>query len=265
MSPNVQTRLFTWKAGLVLGSFLMLMPHAAMAALPATCADIKAASPGSPDGTYTITNNGKQFQVYCKGMAGTPAEYLSLVNTGAGQNFSQYTAGGATPGTNVVTSYTKVRLNPSTLLVDISDQSFTTSTGTLTGPGSVQVTSMPYGTAMACISGGNAAGLANIDLTGTPFTVNDIFATQGAAPAGSAVLSSSNHVVSITGGGFCGWTVPEGGFNPINNFGTFQLQLAFTPPPVTVPALSDGALILLVMAMAFAATIAMKRFATVRS
>jgi hypothetical protein len=236
------------KALLVLGLFLIsLITSQAAMALPTSCADIKSATPTALDGTFTIYPNGAQFQVYCKGMSTvTPTEYLSLVNVASGANFSQYTAGGATPGTNVVTSYTRVRLDPSTLKVNIGDQMFSTSTGTLSGPGGATVTSMPFGTAMACIASGNAAGLANIDLTGTPFAVNDTFLTQGAAPAGAAVFSPSKQVVNVTGGGFCGWTVPEGGFNPINAFGTFQLQLRYIGPSFfQVPTLSDWALILL--------------------
>jgi len=266
MSHYAASRLLTRKSIVVLGSFLMplLVPRAALAAPPASCADIHASSPSSPDGTYTIYPNGMQFQVYCSGMSTAPTEYLNLVNTGSGANFSEYAAGGVSPGTNVVTKYTKVRLNPSNLLVNIGDQTFATSTGSLLHSGSISVTSMPYGTAMACIGAGNAAGLANIDLTGTPFTVNDTFLTQGSSPAGGAVFSSSNHVVNITGGGFCGWTVPEGGFNPFNNFGTFQLQLAYNGPPA-VPALSNTALVLLAIGMACIAAIGLKGFASVRS
>lgn len=74
-------------------------------------------------------------------MAGTPREYLDLAATGENQNFSQYTAGGASPGTNI---------DPTTLTVDVGDLTFATSTGKLQhssvtrGPSSPYVTSMPY-------------------------------------------------------------------------------------------------------------------------
>jgi hypothetical protein len=37
---------------------------------------------------------------------------------------AQYTAGGASPGTSVKISYQMIRLDPATLMVEISDQTF---------------------------------------------------------------------------------------------------------------------------------------------
>ncbi len=89
-------------------------------------------------------------------MAGTPREYLTLMNTGGDFNFSQYTAGGATPGypsprESVRTNYYKIRIDPETLLVDIGDGTFSITTGTLwhseTTRGQIYpVYSMPYAT-----------------------------------------------------------------------------------------------------------------------
>jgi hypothetical protein len=120
-----------------------------------------------------------------------------------------------------------VRLDPVTLLVNIADQTFATSTGSLNHPGGTLVTSMPYGVAFACIAPGDAAGLANIDLTGTPFAVVNTFSVQGAAPAGSTTVSNDDRVVNLTGGGFCGWNAPASLFNPFNTNAGFNLQLAF--------------------------------------
>src|ERR1700743_1032972 len=106
-------------------SALLVLPAALLAAgkapaqaaslplpLPATCQAIKTLTPLAPDGNYLLYNNGILFTVYCDGMAGTPAEYITLAETGANENFAQYTAGGAAAGTNVRTTYTKVRVNP---------------------------------------------------------------------------------------------------------------------------------------------------------
>ena len=207
----------------------MCAPVSAWGALPTRCLDIATAHPGAPDGTYWIFPNNQAFQVYCKGMGtSTPAEYLTLVNTGSGINFSQYTAGGASPGSNVVTTYTKVWLDPATLLVNTGDQTFSSSTGSLvhSNDPNAQVTSMPYATAMSC--DGSASGIANVDITGTPFKVTDPFQLGGFGPSGTTTFSSGNQVVNLTGGGFCGWNAYEPTpFNPFNGNGDFQLNLGY--------------------------------------
>ncbi len=200
------------------------------ASLPESAADIVAANPDAPDGVYAIYPNGQMFDVYCYDMAGTPKEYLELIYLGSGFNFGQYTAGGASPGTSVRTNYEKVRLDPATLLVDIGDQTFATSTGSLPH-GPTQVTSMPYGVAMSCVSPYNAAGIANIDLRGTPFNVVDTFVVGGYLPAGDATFSSDYQVVDITGGGYCGWNTPHPYmYDPFNAQGGFHLDLGYIGP-----------------------------------
>lgn len=198
---------------------------------PASCADIKAATPGAGNGTYRLHighDPAKPWWAFCHNMATSPAEYLSLQYVGTDQNFSQYTAGGAVSGTDVRTRYTKVRVDPATLLVDISDQTFSTSSGSI-AHGSETVTSMPYGVGMSCDA--TDSGLANIDLRGTPFAVaTGEFLQGGTANSGSSTYSSDNRVVDITGGGFCGWTCASPAtFNPFNDAGDFQLALVYAP------------------------------------
>lgn len=193
----------------------------------ASCAQIRALNPTAGDGNYTIVA-GRAFTVYCNDMAGTPKEYLSLVNTAPTANFSQYTAGGAAPGADVRTSYTKVRLDPATLQVDTNDQTFATSTGFLVHPLFTPVNSMPYGSAMDCQGFGSSTGIGNVDLSGTPFTVASTFSIDGFFPGGTVVTSSAGQVVDLTGGGFCGWASLTGSFNPFNQNGS-PMQLAFLP------------------------------------
>jgi hypothetical protein len=50
-------------------------------------------------------------------------------------NFAQYTAGGLATGTNVRTSFQRLRIDPEKLLVDVSDLTYSASSGTLTHPG----------------------------------------------------------------------------------------------------------------------------------
>lgn len=193
-----------------------------------TCQAVHNTQPQAPDGEYLLLNNGNLLTVYCGGMSTTPRSYIDLSKTGTNVNFSQYTAGGASPGTNVRTSFTKVGINPATLQADIGDLAFASSTGSLRHAGSTTVTSMPYGVAMSCIAPNNAAGVANINLTGTPFKVTSTFATGGAAAAGTAAVSRSMQVVNLTGGGFCGWMMSAPAlFNPFNpSPGMYHLQLA---------------------------------------
>ena len=225
---------------------LMALAGQVSASHPESCQDILDANPSATDGDYTIFPNGQTFTVFCFDMAGTPREYLTLSNTGGNFNYSQYTGGGAVPGTSVRTNYAKLRLNPATLQVDIGDKTFSSSTG---GPltHGITFTSMPYGVAQACISGYNPAGTANIDLTGTPFQVADIFITEGFAAAGSVSPASVSPtspaaIVNLTGGGFCGWTKMSGAQTDphFTALGTFVLDLAYTGPVFVHDVDNDG-------------------------
>lgn len=203
--------------------------HASDRDVPASCAAIHSQRPHARDGDYIIFNDNTLFTVYCYDMAGTPREYITLAQTGTDENYSQYTAGGASPGTNVRTMFTKLRIDPATLTVDIGDLTFASSTGTLNHSGSgTMVTSMPYGTAMSCVSPGDSSGAGNIDLHGTPFQVAGTFALGGFIPAGSAVVSTDNQQVTLAGGGYCGWISPAPAmYNPFNpSPGEYQLQLS---------------------------------------
>jgi hypothetical protein len=169
--------------------------------------------------------------VYCHDMAGTPREYINLSYAVGDVNFSQYTAGGASPGTNVRTSFSKVRIDPATLTVDINDLTFATSTGQLMHS-TLTVTSMPYGSAMSCDS--SPSGIGNIDLRGTAFTIANTFAVGGFTATGSAKLSAANQVADLAGGGFCGWITPApvliDTFGPFNPQGSdYRLQLTCGP------------------------------------
>lgn len=182
-----------------------------------SCAGIHQHLVRAPDGDYLLYNNGNLFTVYCDGMSTTPREYINLTKTGSSENFSQYTAGGASPGTNVRTAFTKLRINPANLTVDIGDLTFASSTGYLKQGGSVPVTAMPYGVAMSCTAPSEANGVGNIDLRYTPFQVSSAFTVGGFLATGSAAVTQGNQLVSLAGGGDCGWIAPAPGlFNPFN-------------------------------------------------
>lgn len=201
--------------------------HTAFAAIPGSCQSIHHRNHHARDGRYVLFNNGNLFTVYCYDMRGNPREYIKLAATGPNANFSQYTAGGASPGTDVRTTFTRLRIDPATLTVDIGDLTFASSTGSLRHD-STTVTSMPYGVAMSCISPQNASGVGNIDLEGTPFQVDSTFVVGGFEAAGSATVSPDHQVAALKGGGFCGWITPAPAlFNPFNpSPGEYHLQLS---------------------------------------
>ncbi|AKF85985.1 hypothetical protein MFUL124B02_19735 [Myxococcus fulvus 124B02] len=176
-----------------------------------TCREIKNARPTADDGEYALHLMGdaaRPWRAYCHDMAGTPREYLTLQETGLSSNFSQYTAGGAMPGTTVRTSYLRLRIDPVTLRIDTSDRTFTRTEGTV-WHGGTPITALPFATAMSCDWGDT--GRANIDLRGTSFKVPaDLFVPTGYAAWGSAAYSYMDQVVSLKGGGYCGWNTVSG-------------------------------------------------------
>jgi hypothetical protein len=200
--------------------------------LPGTCQEVHERIPIAPDGNYLLTGGGRLFTVYCAGMKSAPSEYITLAKTGQAANFSQYTAGGASPGTNVRTAFTRLRIDPAAFTVDIGDLTYASSTGSLSHAGSDTVASMPYGVAMSCT--GAPDGLANIDLQGTAVRVDNPFGLGGAGATGTATVSPSGQVADLTGGGFCGWNMPTPvRYNPYNpSPGMPNLKLACAKPSI---------------------------------
>ena len=200
---------------------------------PPTCADVKAHVPGAGDGPYTLylgSDAMKPWKGFCAGMAQTPLEYLSLT----GNNSSQYTSGGSSPGGDVKTTYTKVRFDPAAMKIDIADRTYASSTGMLTHSNMTPVTSMPYGVAMDCRGMGSKAGVASIDLAATAFALTGpaAFAAGGNLPGSDVRLSAANQKATINGGGFCGWNAPSGvPMNPFNNNVTSGLLLPVVYAP----------------------------------
>lgn len=200
--------------------------------LPATCAQ---ASGGGTQRTgmttlYIDNDPRKPWTALCELTGNQLLEYLVLPS--AANNYSQYTAGGAATGTDVRTTYSAVLIDPLTLKVSCGNQQHATSVGRLDHPNTpnpIPVTSMPYGVAMGCNRAAN--GLAQIDLSGTPFVVTpSAFLSQGANPLGDANYSNGNRMVSLTGGGFCGWQSPKPGINnPVNATLNIELQLGYLP------------------------------------
>ncbi len=188
--------------------------------VPRTCAEVAAHKP-VPDNSsvtlYAAADPTKPWTAYCH----TGVEYLSAANPTT--NYGQYTAGNKSPGTNVRTTYARMRIDPMTLQIDVCDRVFTTSTGSLShdpafNDPDIPVSSMPLGAAMDCGGNGSQNGVAAIDLSGTPFVVTSDWSRGGNGNAGNTNKSGGGRAVSITGGGNCGWNAPIG--SPNNPFNT---------------------------------------------
>lgn len=199
---------------------------------PASCLD---AGNGAvvADGTYTLYVGGddkKPWQAYCHG----GNEYLSVNDY---TNYGQYSAGGYAVGTDVTTWYSKLRIDPQTLTLDISDQTFAHSDGMLDN-GSDHITSMPLGVAMSC-AGSLTYGTAGMDLLGTPFRIVSTWtlattSTGAAAPSGHETLFRDGQWMEAWAQGECGYSAPSAiAGTPINkpaNGWTIKLEW-FVPTP----------------------------------
>jgi len=188
--------------------------------LRSSCQSILDAGSSNGDGIYTIDPDGKDaipsFEVYCHDMQqDAPKEYLELKNIGDKYNYSLYKSGGSRTGKDVVTHYTKIRINPETLIVDTGDRTFSSTTGKLYYRGRPSETSAGYGYAWDCIRSNSAKGTANIDLTGTPFKIHDDLIFSPNHPTGSyhgngtSSFEENRQIVNTTGGGYCGGNSPK--------------------------------------------------------
>jgi GON domain-containing protein len=166
------------------------------------CEDVVAGG-GTLNQDYTLylgRDPAKPFPAYCHDSGNT---YLPL-STAAGSNFSQYLN---VEGASVTTTWSKVRLDPRTLEVDLNDTRFATSTG---GIPAWNKTYAAYGEAGDCVARGSETGRANVDLRGTPFVVVSTWATTGSYAKGGYTRSFNDQVVNVTGGGHCGVTAVVG-------------------------------------------------------
>jgi len=190
--------------------------------LAASCAEL-AGQGVAQDGAQTLHldhDSTVPYLAYCASMATTPETYLELVNTSldtdhlAAFNFGRIATGGNYNFANdEVTRYQRVRFDPATLQIDVTDSTFSVTSGQ-----ALPIPYVDYGFAGAC---GGPNGTFNIDLRGLPFKV-DLTATTWTAnqssgpgvssnPYGDSVApSSDDQVVNGTGNGGCGAWSPLG-------------------------------------------------------
>jgi hypothetical protein len=170
--------------------------------------------------------------------------YLLLGSSSS--NFSSYPGGGCASNAHgpntVTTTWSALRIDPTTLIVDTSDQPGATSSGDtheVSGNGTVTTdyTTMPYASARSCVDQQpGSAAMASIDLTGTSFAV----ATSqqwyllgwsnnnaGNKPFGSASPKSGKTMSLSVGGYPAGITPCQSDF--YQTTGGSCLQLVYSP------------------------------------
>lgn len=180
-------------AGQVLPDAGVAQPEAA-AALPTSCAALA-------DGDYEMTLPSNVGVAVYAGHCSGGLTYLVLPHPE--RNFSSYAVGGLVTGTELTTTFSKLRFYPSLLQVDATDLTFATSVGTVLiggAEGNTPQSSLPYGVAAACTS--SATGTASIDLAGTGFSlVPGQLGPGGYGGVGSVDASPDGLTTTIVGGG----------------------------------------------------------------
>jgi len=205
---------------------------------PTTCPQDDA---GSAPHTTTLYVGGDPNQPWTAVCAGGDA-YLPLGST---TNVSSYPPGNCAtigPGQSagVTTTWTMLRIDPTTLMVDTADFTGATSSGAtseVSGDGSFQheYTSMPYGATRSCVDQAPTSAGATIDLSDTHFAVasTQTWYPQGwsntnkkNAPYGGAAPASGK-TISLSVGGY------PAGISPCNDYyqtmGGQCLQLVYSP------------------------------------
>ena len=172
---------------------------------PETCAELNLAAGQKTVTLYAGGDPSKPWIATCVTTASGSRTYLPLPSG----NSSSYPLGAcatAVPGnqSGVVTTWSAVQFDPTTMTVDTSDQTFASSVGAThetSGNGSFthQYTSMPFASARSCSTQTAATG--TINLQGTSFVVDasQTFPVQGADTGGGAMTSGGITTLSVTG------------------------------------------------------------------
>jgi hypothetical protein len=203
---------------------------------PSDCAEADAGT-----GTTTVTlyvggDSAKPWSAICLG----GNTYLQV---SASRNVSSYPSGScatvpASAPSAVKTTWSMIRVDPSTFIVDTADYTGASSTGTtheVSGGDSYvhDYTEMPYASTRSCDDTNPTMATGTVDLTGTNFAVasSQAWPIQGysntGGPFGGGVLGSTNATVSLSVGGY------PAGISPCNDYYTTNggscLQLVYAP------------------------------------
>ncbi|XP_011434412.3 A disintegrin and metalloproteinase with thrombospondin motifs 9 isoform X1 [Magallana gigas] len=189
-----------------------------------SCAELKEKTKIRHDDTYSLLVNRRILQIYCKNMRKEPLEYVSLT----ADNFAEVYGlklqrpnncpnNGTRPKnckecrSNLYkeagnTTYTKIRIDLTSLKVITNDSTFTT--------GSYGKT-IPFATAGDCYSsqGNCPQGRFSINLAGTGFIVsqNTSWSLRGPSASKNIQILNDGELVRGQCGGYCGQCVPDPG------------------------------------------------------
>ena len=170
-----------------------------------SCQEIVNSGFSKGDGNYIIDSDGTgenpSFEVYCYEMDSVPKEYLNLVHTDDQSNFS-YHGGYNDNKRKTFTRFKRIRINPTSLEIDLNDTTFTDVEQLDDGEAGL----LSYGKAYCCASINDDCGSANVNLKGTPFRLAIIDITCGGwgFSEGTKNISPDKQEVYFTGGGYCG-------------------------------------------------------------
>jgi hypothetical protein len=199
------------------------------------------------------------FSVWCANMAGPGAaqEYLELTASSTADATAALQAGDLTQTSNYaiqkgggdcacagaeVTTFSKVKLDITTLEIDVFDRTFADVAYTQNNQSCFATTSgctageMAYGSATNCNPALDlpSRSVAGVDLSGTPFFLTETsWVRTGRLSIGAGYLGGApfGTRATITGGGDCGGMVPQNGRLPIS----FSAM-----PPAPAPVLQNG-------------------------
>jgi hypothetical protein len=196
----------------------------------ATCAELTLSSGTKTETLYLGGDSDKPWTAVCVTSGGTSKTYLKL----PGSNTSSYPPGRCATavdgGAGVVTTWTMVLFDPTTLTVTTNDLAGATSVGAtyeVSGNGAFTHTYsvMFFGSGRSCNMA--AAEVGQINLTGTSFVVDpsQMFLLQGFQSAGGAMTTGANTTLDV--GGY------SAGISPCSDYytdtGGACLKLAYAP------------------------------------
>jgi len=202
---------------------------------PTTCAEVQSGTAHVGDGEYTLYADGDPahpWQAYCDFGGGQARAYLTLPS-GDGINTSRLRVYDGTSFTTVQTGFERVRVDPTTLEVDLDDRTFARSVGTAYAS-SYLVKELPFGVAAACSNDPalTVEARAGIDLGHNPFVIDGAFCTDGGRTANSrADVAGTKVTLSVAPDELneCAVASIDPCLAPPYAAGTHHLRLAYQP------------------------------------
>ncbi|XP_041355348.1 uncharacterized protein LOC121372976 [Gigantopelta aegis] len=202
-----------WLCLVILAGIMCLTAAEMCPVRPVNCAELKELGMATEDGEYDLYPpilNGEAVFIYCHNMTGTPVEYLTLLNYNGGNhpNLGNKNCNGEgvspIPANSGSSSFSKIRVDITTMEVDGADYTFAETTGK----------PIPWGQAADCYSihyGGNKSpcgikGLSVIDTTDTGLMLDPSITWQKTGWNGFAEVtkSTTGQTISLLCGGWCG-------------------------------------------------------------